>query len=88
RPYGSYAYGHKLPYYIKPDSRIKSDIQNQLWWSPFIDSDDVMVSVENGVATLQGEVASWSEYHTASKNAFDGGAIWVNNELSVYRNPI
>jgi osmotically-inducible protein OsmY len=67
----------------KPDREIESDINDQLWWSPFVDSDDVEVEVENGVATLSGEVDTWSEWDAATENAFEGGAKDVRNELDV-----
>jgi osmotically-inducible protein OsmY len=44
-----------------------------LWWSPFVDSDDVNVTVDDGVVTLTGAVDSWSEYNAAANNAYEGG---------------
>jgi osmotically-inducible protein OsmY len=54
-----------------------------LFWSPFVDSDDVTVSVEAGVATLTGSVDSLGEYNAARENAFEGGAITVINKLEL-----
>ncbi|MDY7108424.1 MAG: BON domain-containing protein [Planctomycetota bacterium] len=65
------------------DVQIVADINDELWWSPFVDSDEVTVTVSNGVATLSGVVDSWSERAAAAKNAFDGGARAVVNELEV-----
>lgn len=65
------------------DAEIREQIESELWWSPFVDSDEVNVSVEGGVATLTGTVDSWSEYRAARDNAFEGGAIWVDNDLVV-----
>jgi osmotically-inducible protein OsmY len=67
------------PYHT--DAEIKEDIQDELFWSPFVDSDDVHVSVRNGVATLTGVVDSWHEYRTAGINAIQGGARSVVNDL-------
>jgi osmotically-inducible protein OsmY len=67
----------------KSDWQIAQDIQDELWWSPFVDSDDITVSVVGGVATLTGTVDSWSEYYDARENAFEGGAISVINKLDV-----
>jgi osmotically-inducible protein OsmY len=39
----------------KSDSEIQEDIESQLWWSPYVDSDKIQVSVQNGVATLSGQ---------------------------------
>lgn len=65
------------------DAKIKRDVERQLWWSPFVDSDDITVTVKGGVATLEGAVDSWAEFSAARENAFEGGATWVVNDLSV-----
>ncbi len=67
----------------KPDLEILEDVKEQLWWSPFVDSDEIVVSVDRGVVTLTGTVDSWSEYDDAEKNAFQGGARDVTNDLVV-----
>lgn len=67
----------------KSDRRIKSDIEDYLFWSPLVDEDRITVSVEEGVATLTGEVDSWREYNTALARAFAAGAREVNNLLTV-----
>ncbi|MDT8452554.1 MAG: BON domain-containing protein [Gammaproteobacteria bacterium] len=80
---------YDTPWYIggfmtgKNDSELKSAIENQLFWSPFIDSDDVNISVEGGIATLTGKVDSLREYETAEENAFEGGAIGVLNRIDI-----
>jgi osmotically-inducible protein OsmY len=76
-------YDYEPSYTFVPDSEIRDEIQSQLWWSPFVDEDDVTVLVEDGVATLTGTVDSWSERESATQNAYEGGAVWVDNELSV-----
>lgn len=79
--YHWYYYG---PYYtVKSDYEIKDDINSQMFWSPFVDADDVNVTVEDGVAELSGTVDSWSEYWSARENAYEGGAVWVDNDLNV-----
>lgn len=65
------------------DSQIKEEIYDELWWSPFIDSDDVNVEVDDATATLTGEVDSWSELRTATENAYEGGALYVRNNLEI-----
>lgn len=85
---GSYAddfdwYDYEPTVTLKTDSAIKEDIHDQLWWSPFVDSDEVNVEVDNGVAELTGEVDTWSEYRAARSNALEGGAKWVVNRLEV-----
>ncbi len=68
---------------FEDDMEIAEDIRDELFWSPFVDSDDVSVSVDNGVATLTGEVDSWSERSSARENAYEGGATAVINEIDV-----
>jgi len=69
----------------RADSEIREDINDELFWSPFVDADEVSVTVEDGIATLTGTVDTWAEYDAAAENAFEGGAIWVDNDLNVQR---
>ncbi len=82
-----YAYS---PYYydwtrlpLLSDLEIKDGIQDELFWSPFVDADEVEVSVDNGTATLTGTVDSWNEFFSATENAREGGATSVINKLKV-----
>jgi osmotically-inducible protein OsmY len=63
------------------DIKIHNDILTELWCSPFVDSDEVTIEVEHGVATLTGVVDSWTERHLAEENAYEGGAKEVINHL-------
>ncbi|MGD8397103.1 MAG: BON domain-containing protein [Candidatus Eiseniibacteriota bacterium] len=65
------------------DAALTANIENELWWSPYVDSEDVTVEVDEGVATLTGTVDSWSERRAATENAYDGGALRVVNQLVV-----
>jgi osmotically-inducible protein OsmY len=67
------------------DAEIRSDIEREIWWSPFLDSEDVDVVVEDGEAILTGTVDSWAEVRDATENAYEGGAVWVRNRLEVQR---
>jgi osmotically-inducible protein OsmY len=67
----------------KSDAEIREDIEEEFLWSPFVDGDDVKVSVEAGVATLTGSVDSLRESSAARENAFEGGAIAVINKLQL-----
>lgn len=67
----------------KPDWEIREDVKDQFQWSVFVDEDDINVSVDNGVVTLTGTVGSWSEKDDAAKNAYQGGAKDVKNNLVV-----
>ena len=67
----------------KTDQEIKEDIDSQLWWSPFVDSDDITVEVHAGVATLMGSVEDWDELQAAKENARQGGATSVISKLTI-----
>jgi osmotically-inducible protein OsmY len=69
--------------FMKSDQEIKEDIESELFWSFFVDSDNIEVAVEDGVATLTGVVATWQELKAAVENALDGGAVGVKSELVV-----
>ncbi len=79
--YGWYDYEPSV--LAKSDTQLKRDIEDELWWSPFVDADQVAVTVDDGVATLAGTVDSWSEYRSAAENALEGGAVAVDNNLVV-----
>lgn len=68
----------------KTDLEIARDVEKELFWSPFVDSEDIDIEVEDGVVTLRGTFESRSEFRAATKNAYDGGAVAVRNKL-VYR---
>lgn len=94
-PYLDERYIYSIPRYVprqmtvaaKSDWAILDDIRDQLWWSPFVDSDSIEVSVEGGVATLTGGVLTWSEREAAETNALEGGATAVINKLKVDYGP-
>jgi osmotically-inducible protein OsmY len=67
----------------KSDWVIKQAIESEFLWSPFVDSDDITVSVEDGIATLTGSVDSIRENEAAEQNAFEGGAKAVVNKLRI-----
>ena len=67
----------------KPDAVVQREIESELWWSPFVDSDDITVTVKAGVATLSGTVDSYLEYQTAIANAREGGARRVESLLTI-----
>jgi len=79
--YGWYDYE---PYAtLQTDAEIREEINDELWWSPFVDSDDVKVQVDDGVATLTGVVEDFGERDAATENAYEGGAVWVDNDLTI-----
>lgn len=65
------------------DQKTAKDIANELFWSPFVDHDDVNVIVEDGIVTLIGTVESKKEKEAATENAYKGGALLVENDLRI-----
>ncbi len=90
-PYGVYNYYYPTPYstpggyYNFPltDTQIKQNIEDELWWSPFVNEYQVSVDVTGGVATLTGDIDSWRERNAAIENAYEGGAHTVVDKLMI-----
>lgn len=74
---------YKRKWVWKPDTDIHQDVNQQIFWSPYVDPDDVNVKVENGIVTLTGEVNSLRERIKAEENAYQGGAKDVINQLRI-----
>jgi osmotically-inducible protein OsmY len=66
---------------------VQEDIEDESWWSPFVDGDDISVVVSDGIATLTGTVDTWAEREAATENALEGGATSAVNKLSVRHGP-
>lgn len=81
-PYEYAWYGFE-PKSYRSDADILDDIRDEIYWSPFVDADQVKVRVQNGIATLEGKVDSYAEMHSALSNAYEGGAKAVDNQLRV-----
>lgn len=81
-------YTHRWFRYVPPvsfadDALLESDIRAQLRWSPFLDADSIKVDVNDGVAVLTGTVDDRPAKACATANAYDGGAVWVRNRLTI-----
>ncbi|HTQ02556.1 MAG TPA: BON domain-containing protein [Polyangiaceae bacterium] len=68
---------------VKPDAQIASQIKMDLAFAPLLDEKRVDVSVKGGTAVLTGTVDSLGERAIATEDAFEGGAIAVENRLQV-----
>jgi osmotically-inducible protein OsmY len=93
-PYAGDWYFYDYDWYTTPrrvatksDQEIKADIQNELFWSPYLDRGRVNVDVEKGVAHLTGTVQTLAEKQAATQKALEGGAVAVENSLIVERGP-
>jgi osmotically-inducible protein OsmY len=65
------------------DAEIKADIGSEIWWNPYVDRDQVDITVAGGHVTLEGTVDSWREFHEAGQEAWEGGAWSVTNNLKI-----
>lgn len=43
------------------DETLKKDIEDRLWWSPYVNQDEITVKVDNGTAILSGTVETRRE---------------------------
>lgn len=68
------------------DEAIYEDVRDELFWSPWVDSEDVTVTVVDGTVSLLGTVDSWFEFRKAVENAWEGGAKDVRAKLHVRHN--
>ena len=67
------------------DKDLKQAVQNALDWEPSLDARDIGVSVDEGVVTLRGNVASYSEKVTAERVALHVfGVRGVANDVAVH----
>ncbi len=66
---------------ILTDGQLRVRIRMNLAMSPFVDREDINVSVVNGVATLFGTVEDRSAMVDAIEIAYDSGAWKVHNQL-------
>ena len=67
------------------DTELKQHVQSELDWEPSLDARDIGVSVNEGVATLRGNVGSYAELMTAERVALRVyGVNAVANDLSVH----
>ena len=65
------------------DQVIATAVEEELYWSPFVDGEGIDIAVEGGVVRLEGSVGSPIERRLAIMNAYEGGASWVDDRLEV-----
>jgi osmotically-inducible protein OsmY len=69
---------------MKSDSEIERDVRDELKWDPDLDSENIAVSVKNGVVTLAGFTRSYTdklEAEAAAKRV--AGVLAVANDIEV-----
>jgi osmotically-inducible protein OsmY len=65
------------------DAELTTRINTDLQESPFVHADLIHVRVQDGKATLTGTVPTFRDRNVATREAFQAGAIAVDNELKV-----
>ena len=65
------------------DAVVRDDIENRLYWSPWVNLDGISVKVANGVATLTGSADNSFESNIATQDAFEAGAQQVYNNVAI-----
>ncbi len=67
----------------KDDWAIRQDVENEVYWNPYLDEREITVSVDDGIVELNGSVDTWFEREEATQEAWEGGAKSVDNNLRV-----
>ena len=65
------------------DAKIKKQIEDRFFWSPFVDRSDIKVTVNGAVATLTGTVGTWIGWNEADKDAHKSSATAVLDQVVV-----
>ena len=73
--------------WAKLEPSPKEDINDELFWSPFVDANQVTVTVKDDEATLSESVDSAIESLSTVENDYEGGAIWIDNSLVISTSP-
>jgi len=60
---------------------LRENVEDRFFWSPFIDGEDISVSVDDEVVTLSGKVDTDREERLAVQSALEAGADGVRNRL-------
>jgi osmotically-inducible protein OsmY len=71
------------PWRQMTNRELKEAVEQELYWSPFVNSDSIRVQVHNGIVTLSGRSENRREVANAVKNAYEAGARNVQNNLWV-----
>ncbi len=78
------AVSYDMPTPIPPDDEILNRVQNILTWNPTIDETKIIVSVNEGLVTLEGTVdAYWKKALSEDKISGLTGIVDIENKLAV-----
>ncbi len=69
---------------MKTDNELRRDVEMELQWDPSVDARDIGVAGRNGVVTLTGRVANYSEKWRAERIAKRvAGVVGLANDIEV-----
>jgi len=71
----------------RTDYEIEQEIDKALRWNAYVDDALIQVGVDEGSVELSGTVDTWYEREVAADNAWEGGAVAVDNNLTVAYGP-
>ncbi|HNP27740.1 MAG TPA: BON domain-containing protein [Nitrospirales bacterium] len=69
------------PWREMTDRELKQAVEDELYWSPFVNSLPIRVEVRNGIVTVSGRVENQGEIADVVENAYEAGAKNVLNRL-------
>ncbi len=67
----------------KTDLTLHGDVKRELYWNPYVEEENVIVTVDDGVVTLDGVSDSWFKRRQAAEEAKEAGAKVIENNLRV-----
>lgn len=82
-PYHTYNREGERTWPAVSDARIIENIEDEFFWSPFVDEENITITAKYGDVTLTGTVDDYSEFRDATENAYEGGAAAVINKLEI-----
>jgi osmotically-inducible protein OsmY len=68
---------------LHSDEQIAGDVKSALSSTPYVEATGVAIRVQGGTVTLTGTVDNWKQRSAATRDAFEGGAVAVHNDLQV-----
>lgn len=82
--YGLGPYHERLRQRRRPDSELREEVEEALFYDTWVDAEAITVEVKDGVVTLRGELPSFEEVRYATDDAWDvDGVVGVRSELTV-----
>lgn len=62
---------------------LEDAVREEFRWNPLLDSDGIVVSARKASVILSGEVDTWLDFNRAAQEAYEAGAAYVDNRITV-----